>query len=569
MTAYSRRQRILQILGKQSSARVSELAAHLGVSRVTIRSDLDALEGEGHLSRVRGGAVINDGYHPLSPSLAARAQVNEEAKRRIARRAADMVEDGDLILLDDSTTAMHMTPYLRKRSHLTIVTNGVETGLALSRDTSHTVILLGGVLRGNGSSVVGPLGESNLHELHIKTAFLSCTGFSTQAGMTQMDMQDAQLKRRMVASAGRVVALVDSSKFGKTDLTPFARIDQLAHVLTDSGVDAKHVEALRHMGVPVTVCGESTVSSYMPIHQNDGHYRIGFANLGEDQSLFAVDVRHGLEQAAQQLGNVDLVMADNRLDGEVALKMADRLVEMGVDIAIEYQIDEQMGELVASKFREADIPVIAVDIPMVGATYFGVDNYRAGYMAGIPLGRWIEDRWQGQVDQVLVLQSDRAGSLPAARIRGQLEGLQSVLADLSPDQIIRIDGGTTAHAFEQQVCQTLKSLPNARRAAILSFNDNATVGALRAVRALQREADVAIVGQGADRQVRKEIRRANSPVIGATAFWPERYGQQLIDLALKIIQGEPAPPAVYVDHVFLDAANIDRYYPEDGYTGDG
>jgi ribose transport system substrate-binding protein len=508
--------------------------------------------------------VLKDGYSILSPALAARVRVNEEAKRRIARRAADMVDDGDRILLDGSTTAFHMVPYLRKRQHLTIVTNGVETGLALSRNTSHTVILLGGMLRGNDSSVVGPLGESNLRDLHIETAFLSCTGFSSQVGMTQADMHDAQLKRHMVASAGRVVALVDASKFGKTDLTPFARIEQLAHVLTDGCVAADFVEDLRRRGVTVSVCGENTVSSYTPLQQDDGHYRIGFANLGEDQSLFAVDVRHGLEQAAQARGNVDLIMADNRLDGEVAVKVADRLAARKIDLAIEYQIDEYMGGLVASKFHEAKIPVIAVDIPMVGATYFGVDNYRAGHMAGVALGRWIEQHWQGQVDQVLVLEHARAGSLPAARMRGQREGLQSILTSLAPAKINCINGGATADDFAQEVYRSLQSLPRASKTAILSFNDNATMGALQAVRSLRRQAQVAIVGQGADRRVRREIRRHGSSVIGATAFWPERYGQKLIDLALKIIKGEPVPPAVYVDHVFLDASNVNHYYPEDG-----
>lgn len=564
MTAYDRQQQILEILQKQSSAKVSVLAEHLGVSQVTVRSDLDSLEEEGRISRVRGGAVLNGDYHILTPALAARSQVNEEAKRRIARRAADMVEDGDRILLDESTTVFHMVPYLRKRNHLTIVTNGVETGLALSRDTSHTVILLGGALRSNRSSLVGPLAESNLRQLHIETAFLSCTGFSSQVGMTQTDMQDAQLKRCMVASAGRVVALVDASKFGRTDLTPFARVDQLAHVLTDSSVEADFVQELRRMGVTVSVCGENTVSSYVPFQRGDRHYRIGFANLGEDQSVFAVDVRHGLEQAARTLGNIDLIMADNRLDGEVAAKVADRLVTENIDLVIEYQIDEYMGGLVASKFHEAKIPVIAVDIPMVGATYFGVDNYRAGQMAGVALGQWIEQYWQGQVDRVLLLQHKQAGSLPAARMRGQLEGLQSVLPHLSPDQITSNNDSTTIRDFEQSVQQTLQPLPPMQRVAILSFNDNATMGALHAVRSLHREKNVAIVGQGADRQVRKEIRAAISPVIGATAFWPERYGQRLIELALKILQGEPVPPAVYSGHVFLDASNIDRYYPDDG-----
>lgn len=563
MTATDRHQRILDILRQRSSAKVSELSDTLGVSQVTVRSDLDVLEGQGHISRLRGGAMLKNGYQIQDPALAARAQTNEATKRRIARRAADMVEDGAVILLDDSTTAFYMIPHLQQRQNLTVVTSGIEAGLALSRNPAHTVILLGGVMHAGGTSVVGPLSEGTLKELHFGTAFLSCTGFSCEAGMTQADMQKGQIQRQMVASADRVVALVDGSKFGKAILLPFAKIDQIDHVLTDSSVQEAYVDQLRRLGVRVTVCGVNTVSSFVPIGDEDRHYQIGFANLGEDQGIFAVDVRHGLEQAAQRIGNVDLVMADNRLDGEVALKMADRLVAKGVDLAIEYQIHEHVGSLVASKFHEAQIPVIAIDIPMVGATYFGVDNYRAGHMAGVALGEWIVAQWQGRVDHVLILRYPLAATLPAARLRGQIEGLQQVLGILPPAKITHVDGGNTAELCQLATAKAMEPLSQESRIAILPFNDNATMGALDAIRSQGRERLAVIVGLGADRQVRDQIRRADSPIIGATAFWPERYGEKLMALAAEILQGAPTPPAVYIDHVFLDQGNISRFYPDE------
>lgn len=564
LTTHERHQAIIKIMRQHSSAKVADLAEALGVSHVTIRSDLDILEEEGYVERIRGGAVLKEAYNFLSPTLAERAQVNETAKYRIARRAAEMITDGDSILLDDSTTTIHMIPYLRDYRHLTIVTNGVETALSLAQEDVHTIILLGGIMHNRGASVIGALGERNLRDLYIKSAFLSCTGFSLSLGMTQNNLQVAQMKRQMVASADQVVALVDASKFGKTDLAAFASIDQIAHVLTDQTVEQPVVHELQRAGVSVTICGETTVSTFSPIRQSEGHLQIGFANLGEDQSIFALEVRHGLEEAARRLGNVDLVMADNRLDAEVALKVADQLVAEGVHLAIEYQINEQVGGAVASKFHAANIPVIAVDIPMVGATYFGVDNYRSGHMAGVALAQWIMDHWGGKVDYVLVLQHMLAGSLPAARIRGQVEGLQEQLGELPSGTISYINGGTTADSFEEQVTTVLNDLPANYKVAILSFNDNTTMGALRAAYKLGRQNNLAIVSQGADRQVRAEIRREGSPLIGATAFWPERYGEQLMAIAQQVLRGESVPPAVYVDHVFLDARNINQHYPEDG-----
>jgi ribose transport system substrate-binding protein len=561
MMTFQRRQRILDLLREQSGVKVTDLARLLDVSEGTIRNDLTALEEEGQLTRVRGGAVPNEGYSGCSPAFEARARVNTSAKQRIARWAADMVEDGDSILLDSSSTAFHITPYLMQLRDLTVVTNGIEVGLALASNPSFTVILIGGVLRPGGMSVVGHLGEKILDNLHIKTAFVSCSGFSPQAGLTEENIQEAQLKSIMIRSAERVVALIDSSKFGKVDLTPFAGVEQVSHILTDSDTAPEHIDLLRQSCAVVTICGESTVSSFTPCGDAATHYKIGFANMSE-HIPFCVDVRRGLEQAAQDATNVDLIVADNQLDGEVALDIAGRLIAKGVDLVIEYQIDEKAGSLLIDKFQRVNIPVIAVDIPMVGATYFGVDNYRAGHMAGVALGNWLRDHWQGCFERLVVLEEPRAGPLPAARMLGQLDGLQEIVGEIPQSRVIYLDGGNTSEVSEARMAASLAALPDVHRLAVICINDDSAVGALAAARRLDREADVVIVGQGADRRAREEIRDRDSRLIGSTAFWPEKYGAKLIDVALKVLRGEQVPPAVYMDHVFIRAENIDDFYAE-------
>lgn len=107
----------------------------------------------------------------------------------------------------------------------------------------------------------------------------------------------------------------------------------------------------------------------------------------------------------------------------------------------------------------------------------------------------------------------------------------------------------------------LENDPNGHRFAVLCFNDDAAIGALRAARRLGREQDVVIAGQGADRRVRAELRQEESRIIGSTAYRPERYGEKLLELALRILNGESVPPAVYIDHVFITPENVERYYP--------
>jgi ribose transport system substrate-binding protein len=563
MTIFERRQRLLDLLRERPGIRVPELAGLLDVSEGTIRNDLRALEEANELTRVRGGAVPREHRDFISREFAARAELNGTSKERIARWAAEMVEDGDSVLLDSSSTVFHIAPFLLDRSNLTVVTNGIEVAYALAANPTHTIILVGGVLRPDRALTVGYLGEKILESLHIKTAFVSCSGFSVERGLTQVDIQEAQLKSRMIESAERVVALIDSSKFGKVDLTPFATVQQVSHILTDSDLAPHYIDDIRETNANLTVCGENTTSSYTPHSQEIPHYKIGFANLGENMS-FPVDVRRGLEQAAQDVSNIDLILADNQLSGEVALCVAESLIAAGVDLVIEYQIDEKVGGLLMDKFNRANIPVIAVDIPLVGATYFGVDHYRAGHMAGVALGRWLVEHWDGIFDHLIILDEKRPGALPATRIQGQLDGLEQVIGAVPASQILYLDSGNTTEISQAHMLPALQELPDARRLAIISFNDDAAFGALCAARELGREEDVVIVGQGADRIVRKEIRHPESRLVGSTAYWPEKYGAKLIQVAIQILNGQPVPPAVYNQHIFITRDNIDEFYPEDG-----
>lgn len=560
MTTFERRQTILQMLQTQPSVKVTELAVLLDVSEGTIRNDLIALDQEQQIKRVRGGAVARDQFIMPHRSVAARAQVNSDVKQRLAQWAAGMIESGDSIILDASTTVFFMTAFLRDRHNLTVVTNGIEVARRLAEDPSNTVILLGGIVRSDGNAITGILGEKMLKDLHIRTAFFSCSGFSPIMGLTESDLQEAYLKSLMVQAAQRVVALVDYTKFDKMGVMPFARIDQIDHIITNHEMSPEQVEQLQQAGISLTICRENTVVTYAPTESSQTRYKIGFANLGE-KLPFARDVRRGLERASQLAGNIDLIVADNQLSSEVALQLADDLIAQGIDLAIEYQIDAMVGNLIMQKFERANIPVIAVDIPMVGATFLGANNYHAGHVAGLALGRAVKQEWNGKFDRLIVLENPRPGDLPALRIQGQIDGFREVIGEVPESKIVYLDSGNTIQISEEEMLRLLEQVPDDRHLAVICFNDEAAVGALEAARQLGRQEDLLIVGQGADRRLRDEIRAGNSRIVGSTAFHPEDYGEKLIELALKILRGEPTPPAVYVRHIFINAENIEQYYP--------
>ncbi len=260
MITYERRQRLLALLKKQPGIRVSEMASLMGASEGTIRNDLNALSAGELLVRVRGGARLIEDSLTQSPRFTARLKVNGEAKQIIALWAAKLVEDGDSILLDASSTVYSMARYLQNRRRLRVFTNGIEVARALAQNPSNEVVLLGGVLNTDGSSVTGLISERSLQDLHIKTAYMSCSGFTPEAGLTEVYISEAQLKTRSIKCVDKVIALVNSSKFGKVDLTPFAGIEKIAHLFTDQNLSLEWIERLKKTSLIFTVCNENRVS---------------------------------------------------------------------------------------------------------------------------------------------------------------------------------------------------------------------------------------------------------------------------------------------------------------------
>ncbi len=561
-SAYERHQAILELVQRYESVRVADLAEQLNVSESTVRIDLETLDEQGRLVRVRGGAIAKSASQmpPALSYLSQKALERAAEKQAIARWAAGLIEDSDVVMLDASSTVLHITPFLRDRRNLTIFTNGIDVGRALAKEPSNTVIMLGGILRPNGNSITGGISKQLLQDYRIQTAFVSCSSFTPDAGFFEMNLQEAQMKRLMLEASQQRIALLDSSKIGRMGLTTFATLVDFDYFVTDEQIDADMIEAVRRHKAQVIVCGEQTTRTYTPSNARRATYRIGFANLSES-TPFSRDVRRSLEKAAQSNPDVELILADNRLDSQVALQVADELIAKDVDLAIEYQIDETTGNLIADKFHQANIPVIAVDIPMVGGVYFGVNNYVAGKLAGVELGKAIQARWSGAFDTLFIVEQQRAGSLPAMRLHGQLDGMSETIGALPPEKIVRVDSDNTFDGSYETMRKAFRDLPVDARVAVICFNDDAAVGTLHAAQDSGRDHNLLVVGQGADRRLRAELRKPNSPVVGATAFRPEDYGKHLIQLALDILSDKRVAPAVFMEHFFVDAGNVDTCYP--------
>jgi DeoR/GlpR family transcriptional regulator of sugar metabolism len=249
---HERRDQIVALVEENGRASVSELSERFGVSRVTIRCDLDILTRQGLLIRTRGGAVVaHDTGLELDFHVRRRLRVGE--KGRIGKAAAALVHDRESIVLDASTTALAMVDHIRDRRQLTIITNSIFAVTALLDTPGLTVLMPGGFLYRDSASLVGRGNGAFIQQFTFQKGFFGARGFTLDEGLTDLNIAEVNIKQDLIANVKQVIALVDSSKWGRVGFASFASVDQIDCIITDDGAPRDMVASLEQAGVRVIV----------------------------------------------------------------------------------------------------------------------------------------------------------------------------------------------------------------------------------------------------------------------------------------------------------------------------
>jgi len=244
-----RQQQILSLLSQNGRASVSELSQRFGVSEVTVRADLQALDAQNLIVRTHGGAVLAPQAPELSLVLRRQKQVSE--KERIGAAAAELVANGDAVFLDASSTALALAYALRQQRDLTILTHSLYVAQSLLDAPGVTVVMTGGTLQRDTISLLGTDGLAILHKYNIKSGFFGAHGLSFPEGLTDVSAGEAEVKREVVTMCKQVVALLDATKWGRVGPSSFARPQDLHTVITDQAAPPALVEQARALGTRV------------------------------------------------------------------------------------------------------------------------------------------------------------------------------------------------------------------------------------------------------------------------------------------------------------------------------
>jgi DeoR family transcriptional regulator, aga operon transcriptional repressor len=245
-------QQVLRMLETRDSVQVTELAEAFSVSEVTVRSDFNVLAKRGLVARIRGGVrALQQGQSEVGFDLRLRLEV--EGKCAIARAAAEMVDEGEAVAIDASTTGYYLALELRAKRELVVVTNGLLVATALADAPGITVLVTGGLLRLSAMSLVGDLGADVLRSTRINKGFLGARGLSLERGLMDLNPDEVRIKQEMADACEQVFGIFDGTKWHRSALLAFVATEDLAGIVTDASAPSDEVNSWRAVGVDVVV----------------------------------------------------------------------------------------------------------------------------------------------------------------------------------------------------------------------------------------------------------------------------------------------------------------------------
>jgi DeoR/GlpR family transcriptional regulator of sugar metabolism len=260
MNETERINQIMNILYQEDSVTIEKLESLFDVSSITIRRDLQKLYEKGLVVRYRGGAMLARSTFGHVPSLRERETVNLPAKRLIAKAAANLINDGEVIALDVGSTTIELAKVLRGRSNISVFTASLNIASILL-NTNVAVYLVGGMLQHNENSIGGPIARGVIRQYHFDKFFLGAAGISESSGITDFGMDEVETAKAFIERSKEVIALADSTKFGKVSFINVCEFSDIRMIVTDSDVDPQMLNELKKTGVEFLVanCDEDLV----------------------------------------------------------------------------------------------------------------------------------------------------------------------------------------------------------------------------------------------------------------------------------------------------------------------
>ena len=294
--------------------------------------------------------------------------------------------------------------------------------------------------------------------------------------------------------------------------------------------------------------------------------KLGFANIFGTLP-FCISVENDIIKQAKLAGfaESDMIIMDNQYDSVIGLKNSDIMLSKRPDFFVEFQSDAKVNSIVSAKFTSAGIPLLAIDVPVPGAPFMGVNNWKVALIGGHYMAKLIKEQWGGwdAADMVVLLQMPAGGDVTMLRSEGFAAALVDEFGEGAEDKIVRTDGGMgQTEQAKAAMDDVLAAHPDAKKIAVTSINEQTMAGVIAALQGAGRwdPNDIIVITLGVDELGQSQIRDGLSDA--GIAFFPEHYGEYVVPAVAAILEGHAVPAWIYVENVVITKDNIDEWYPQ-------
>lgn len=536
------------LMGQKRNIRISHLSETFKVTPTTIRADLKELENRGVVRLHHGFAEYVDAPNtPFLNTLIA----SDERVEVIAARGTSHIESGDTVFLDDSSFARAIVSKLQHARDITVVTTSLHVAYVLSRrEYPCEIIALSGSLKPGGSALMPLETQPFLQHNRIDKAFLGLNALSPRGEFSlETPISYGTVEELAMASDKLFMAILSEtvgSSTGQSLAFPLSAIThRIAEVMVDDELDNDKGRTLFPQEVPVALCGADYVYY---LRRNPGK-KIGFS-VYPGHTDFRQEVSEGLESACKSRGGYTLHTWHNNGDYESIISNVDHLMNEKVDLLIDYSSNYEVAVLVAQRAADLAVPLIMVDMAVPNAIYYGANNVLAGQIAGENAGAYIVREWNGTVDMVLLLEKEISGSVCKQRLLGSIDALRQRVR-FSSKEVKHVDCSRGIDYYAGKLERYLERLGDSDTCLVISFGEDTTVETHDMVAQYAKQKRIVMVAQNYGYQLRYLMSSGGSPLLGCVSYAQEQYGERIMEIARRVLEGNRAESANYTEHRWI------------------
>ena len=551
LSASQRRDRILELVKGHTNVRISALVARLAVSGITVRSDLQYLERAGLVVRKHGSVspIVGGGDR-----FEAAAIDNFPPKVRIlGEHALLRISPGDTIYLGAGVITRYIATSLPPDANITVVSDNLDIlSLLHRRSYASPIRVLPGRLQPDSPTIVVEHAQSFFAKLNIGKAFLMISSYAD--GTYYMESQEA-VANAVEASrnAAALYFILESIMLDKRGKCPFPYRDfreKVQEILIDDSVDQSVVNYLFPRRDPVVVQG----ADFSFKRGRRQKFRIGFL-VDRDRGFFIQEVYNSVLDAVAEHENVSLEIRETERGFYSTVRNVEVLLSEHPDLVINFSLCAESLSYIGDKCKARGVKLMTIDLQDRESVYFGADNALAGALAANHTIQYIQQHWQGRLDHIVAFARRGIDPITNLRVMSVVERIQEEIFCSSPEPEI-IEWDTPNEAPRDALLRFLLSVPKNDKILFITFNLPHILGSYELITQYGKVRDTLIVGQNFNEQVEELMRRPDSPILGCVHYSPENYGARVLDIALRMLNGEQVDAVNYTTHTWISRESI-------------